>query len=205
MILKPNEKPQLSILIPSIPSRFDLAKQRYMKYMGMVRDKNIEILLYMDNKKRSIGYKREGLKNLSQGKYFMICDDDDELLSIDEIYEATFQDVDVITFKQNCLNTDGGTFTVTFGIGNEIEHNTEDGRYLDCKRPPFHICAWNEKFKHIPYPDISYGEDGVWSLEANRLATTEIHINKILHSYNFSSETTEASTEDNEFWKNPNK
>lgn len=195
---------QLSILIPSIPSRLKRAVELCDRLEQMCEGKSVEILLILDNKQRSIGHKREMLKNNCLGKYFMILDDDDDLLSIEEIYNATFEGVDVITFKQKCLNSDGSTFTVTFGLGNEIEHNTEDGKYLDCKRPPFHVCAWHEKFKKIPYPDISYGEDGVWSLKANNLAKSEIHIDKVVHSYNFSETGTEASTESNEFWKNPN-
>lgn len=198
------KKPRLSILIPSIPSRFDMAKERYTRYIEMVGDKDIEVLLFMDNKKRSIGAKREALKNISKGKYFLISDEDDDLLSIDEIYEATLKNVDVITFKQRCFNPDGSEFIVTFGLGNEIEHNTEKGRYLDCKRPAFHMCAWNQRFKKIHYPDISYAEDGVWAIEANKLAKTEIHIDKIVHSYNFSPLISEAPTESNEYWTNPN-
>lgn len=195
---------QLSILIPSIPSRFDLARDRYMRYMEMVGDKNIEVLLFMDNKKRSIGYKREALKNISQGKYFIMADEDDEILSLDEIYEATFLDVDVIDFKVKCNNDDGSTYIVTFGLGNEIEHNTKNGRYLDCKRPPFHNCAWHRRFKEFSYPDISYSEDYEWLKQCYPKAKTEHFIDEVLFSYNFSPTLTEASTESNPYWTNPN-
>jgi hypothetical protein len=42
---------------------------------------------------------------MSNGKYFMFVDDDDTLLNVDEIYEATLQDVDVITnsFANECF------------------------------------------------------------------------------------------------------
>lgn len=195
---------QLSILIPSIPSRFEMAIQRYNHYMGMVGDKNIEILLFTDNKKRSIGYKREALKNISQGKYFMFADEDDDLLSIDEIYEATFLDVDVIDFKVKCQNEDKSTYIVTQRLGSEVEHNTESGKYLDCNRPPFHICAWHHKFKRFKYPDISYSEDWEWLIQCYPHAKKEHFIDKVLFSYNFDPSVTEASTESNEYWKNPN-
>jgi hypothetical protein len=64
----------------------------------MCEGKDIEILLFLDNKKRTVGGKRDALVQMSRGKYFMFVDDDDDLVSIDEIYQATFQDVDVITF-----------------------------------------------------------------------------------------------------------
>ena len=130
---------RLSILIPSIPSRFGRAKALYEKILNMVGDKQIEILMLTDNKKRTIGEKRESLKNVSNGKYFMFVDDDDDLLDLEDLYNATCEDVDVITFKQLCLNSDKTTFEVTFGLGNKIEHKNIRGRYLDCKRPPFQI------------------------------------------------------------------
>jgi hypothetical protein len=196
---------QLSILIPSIPSRFERAKSLYEKIDFLVGDKDIEILMLTDNKKRTIGEKREALKNASNGKYFMFVDDDDDLLEIEDVYNATFEDVDVITFKQLCLNADKTTFTVTFGLGNEIEHTSHNGRYLDCKRPPFHICAWNQRFKDYEYPCVNYAEDWGWLQKVLPLAKTEKHIPKIVHSYNFDPKISEASTDSNIVWQNPNK
>jgi len=82
---------QLSILIPSIPTRFGRAKALYEKILALVGDKDIEILMLTDNKKRTIGEKREALKNASNGKYFMFVDDDDDLLELEDLYQATFQ------------------------------------------------------------------------------------------------------------------
>lgn len=195
---------RLSILIPSIPSRFDMAKERYMKYMEMVGDKDVEIILLMDNKFRTIGEKREALKNMANGKYFIMADEDDEILSLDEIYEATLLDVDVIDFKVRCFNDDGSEYIVTFGLGNEVEHNTEDGRYIDCKRPPFHNAAWRNKFKKYKFPAINFGEDWVWVKQCLEKAKKEHFIDKVLFSYNYNPLVTEASTESNEYWTNPN-
>ena len=199
-------KPRLSILIPSTPSRWEMTRTLYDRVCEMCEGLEIEILLFVDNKQRTIGEKREALKNISKGKYFLILDSDDDLLSVSEIYEATIQDVDVITFDQKCRNADGSEFTVSFGLGNPVEHNKhpETGMYVDCLRPPFQMCAWASKFKSIKYPAINYGEDGVWMAKANKRAKSEIHIDKILHSYNFNPEVTEASTESNSHWKNPN-
>lgn len=200
---------QLSILIASIPSRIPAAMKKYNQLMQMVGNKNIEVLMFTDNKKRTIGAKREALKNICKGKYFMFCDDDDELLSLNEIYRATFKDVDVIDFKVKCFNDDGSSYIVTQQLGNEVEHNTKNGKYLNCKRPPFPNCAWHNKYKNISFADISYGEDWVFIErclnKALHGANTEIFINKVLFNYNFNPNTTEASTKDNEHWKNPNK
>ena len=186
---------QLSILIPSIPSRWDRARKLYTKISAMCEGKDIEVLLFMDNKKRTVGGKRDALVQMSKGKYFMFVDDDDDLVSVDEIYQATFQDVDVITFKQLCKNKDKTSFLVTFGIGNKNETNEtqcNSGIYLDCKRPPYHICAWNQKFKVHRYPEISYGEDWAWVQKCLPEAKTEVFIDKILHRYDYDQNISEA-------------
>lgn len=197
---------RLSILIPSIPSRFDKLLATYNHIANLCEGKDIEVLAFTDNKKRSIGEKRDALVQMSNGKYVMFVDDDDTLLSVDEIYEATLQDVDVITFKQECLNADKSTFIVDFGLGNDIEHNKdENGNYVDCKRPPFHVCAWHKRFKEFRFPSVNYGEDWAWIKQFIHDAIKEVHIDKVLHKYNFDPKVTEASTDDNDIWTNPNK
>lgn len=182
--------PLLSILICSIPSRFDKAQQLYNDISVMSEGLDIEILILTDNKTRSIGAKREALKNISKGKYFLFVDDDDSLYSIKEIYEACKKDVDVITFKVKCQNSDGSTFIVTCGLGNEIEHKSENGKYVDMKRPPFLQAVWNSKYRSITFPDFMYGED--WGFVKQIQAVTEEHIPAVLMGYNFDPKTSEA-------------
>ena len=201
----PTNEIRLSILIPSIPTRWGSLISNYNHILNLVGDKNIEVLAFTDNKKRTIGEKRDALVKMANGKYFMFVDDDDFLISLDKIYEATQNDVDVITFKQECLNDDKSTFIVTFGLGNEIEHNwNQDNKYIDCKRPPFHVCAWAKKYQNYDFPKVNYSEDWGWLKQFVYEAKTEVHIPEVLIRYNFDPETTEASTEDNAEWKNPN-
>lgn len=185
-------KPLLSILICSITSRRYQAIMLYERIIDMVGDKEIEVLMLTDNKKRTIGEKREALKNISNGKYFMFIDDDDDLFSVDEIYEACQQDVDVITFKVRARNPDGSTYIVTCGLGNEVEHKTKDGRYLDIKRPPFMQSAWSEKYKTVRYPKLNYAEDWGWLQPVLEDAKTQVFIDMVLAAYNFDPKVTEA-------------
>lgn len=195
---------RLSILIPSIPSRFEKAQKLYKTLLEKSEGKEIEIIMLTDNKVMTIGEKQNHLKHMAHGKYFCFIHDDDELVNIYDLYEATALDVDVITFNALCYNTDGSTYIVTQKLGNKIEHNTKNGNYLDCNRPPFPNCLWNNKFKQFNFPEISYSEDWVWIKQCLELAKTEHHIDQVLFKYNFSLETTEASTESNSHWQNPN-
>ena len=196
---------QLSILIPCIPSRFDKAQKLIEKLQEQIIDKNVEIVCLIDNKVKSIGEKRDNLVQVCNGKYFMFVDDDDDIDNLDDVYERTFLDVDVITFKSECRNSNGSKFIVTHNLGNEIEHkNDGNGNYIDCKRPPFHINAWHNKYKAFHFPFVNYGEDWGWLKQFVFSATEESFVDKIVYKYNFDPEITEASTESNSEWINPN-
>ena len=155
---------KLSILIPSIPERFDKAIKLYNKCLEQATDE-VEVVMLTDNKKKSIGAKRNELISMAQGIYFTILDDDDDITNdyVETLLPYMEDFHDVITYKQKCFIEDY-SFIVTFGMNNEIEHNTKDGRYQDCMRPPWHCCVWlRERYKIIKFPDVSYGEDGVWA------------------------------------------
>jgi len=101
--------------------------------------------------------------------------------------------VDVITFKVKCRNSSGKEYIVTVGLGNEVEHKDDgEGNYIDIKRPPFTQSAWNQKFKHITFPDKTYYEDTERGEMAQKEAKTEIHIPLILQGYNFDPNISEA-------------
>lgn len=184
---------QLSILIPAIPERWAIGQRLFTKLLKMCEGKDIEILYFMDNKKRPAGEKMNSLMNISNGKYFMFCHDDDDILRIDEVYQATFQDVDVITFKQLCdsPNDEKTPYVVTFGLGNPIEftQGPVPDSFGDCRRPPWSVCAWNQKFKSIQYNGI-YAEDNDWVKRAIEEAKTEIFLDVIVCRYCFSPYTT---------------
>jgi hypothetical protein len=184
---------QLSILIPAIPERWGIGQNLFTRLLKMCEGKDIEILYFMDNKKRPAGEKMNSLMNISNGKYFMFCHDDDDILTIDEVYQATFQDVDVITFKQLCdsPNDEKTPYIVTFGLGNPIEivPGYAPGSFGDCRRPPWSVCAWNQKFKSIQYNGI-YAEDNDWVKRAIEEAKTEIFLDVIVCRYCFSPYTT---------------
>jgi len=187
---------QLSVLIPAIPERWDMAKGLFTRVTKMAEGKDIEVLLFMDNRKRGCGDKQEALKNIANGKYFMFCHDDDDILRLDEVYQETFKDVDVITFKQLCdsPNPQKTPYVVTFGLGNPIEHNAGPvpGSYADCRRPPWIVCAWNQKFKSIAF-NTMWGEDGDWVERALPLVKTESFIDVIVCKYNFDAYITTDS------------
>lgn len=200
--------PILSILIPSIPSRLNMLSSLLKKIDDNLgsRRKDVEILVVIDNKQKSIGEKRDNLLQICTGTYFMFLDDDDDFTDLICILDAVEDSsVDVITFKSVCKNNNGSEFIVTHRLGNPIEHiSDENGNYLDCNRPPFHNCVWHNRYKKFHFPFVSYGEDWGWLKQFVGKASSEIHIDKVIYKYNFDPKITEASTETNSEWSNPN-
>jgi hypothetical protein len=189
-----------SILIPSIPSRVEkyliplLAKLQ--KQIGERKD--VEILTFLDNKKRSVGQKRDNLVQLANGQYLAFVDDDDDVSDdyVEEICQTIYgnEKTDVIVFDQ-IASINGLEFKVSFGIEyeNEQAQLNEFGKYDDIKRKPFHICVWRSEIAvKYKFPDCSYGEDWFWAKQVHADIKTQHRIDKVLHYYRYNDVITEA-------------
>lgn len=72
----------LSIVIPSIPERKEKSWDLFEKLQQQINNRltkpeQVEIIMFTDNRRRSIGKKREGCVQLATGKYVALLDDDD--------------------------------------------------------------------------------------------------------------------------------
>lgn len=194
---------KFSVLTPAIPERKEKAFALYekiQKQMSLIKREDVEHLLYFDNKRRSIGAKRDSMIQAAQGKFIAFCDDDDDISDnyIFRILEAIDKhpDVDVITFNQRA-HINGEGFNVDFGLENENEESVrdKDGKLVDIKRKPFHVCAWRRMLAHIYHPtDYSYGEDYAWveQIIEKEEKLTEYKIDEVLHYYYYDENLTAA-------------
>ena len=65
---------------------------------------------------------------------------------------------------------------------------------VEFKRKPYHICAWKGTLsKKFNFPSSNYGEDVGWLYQLWEVAKTEYYIDKVLHSYIHSNNTSEAN------------
>lgn len=189
----------LSIVIPSIPSRinkffiplYDKINSQVSKY------DNIEILAFFDNKKRSIGYKRDALVQLAKGDYIVMVDDDDDISDtfVDEIMSIIDgSDIDLVTFNTGASINGGNLFTVRYDLTfeNEEAHQVND-QWVDIKRKPFHNMVWKTSIaKSERFPDASYGEDYHWAKRLHPKVRSSRNIDKILMFYRYNDKVTEA-------------
>lgn len=182
----------LSILIPSIPSRFESFKRIFAKLNLQAEGRKVEVLGLFDNKKRSIGAKRDALVQSSKGEYVAFVDDDDNVTDdyIVKLLQAAGERPDVITFKQKSI-INGEEAIVDFDL--HYKKNEPFVPNTTIKRRPFHVCAFRGDIaRRYHFPDEMYGEDWGWCKQVLRDVKTQTKIDKIIHYYVFDSEITEA-------------
>jgi len=184
-----------TIMILSIPSRI----QKYLipLYEKLLKQAEkcpeVEILCLIDNKKMSIGEKRQSLIDIARGKWVAFMDDDDDVT--DDYMETVVntikeQPADVITFDQHCI-VNGKEFTVNFDMNNPNQRYIPGMTHV--KRPPFHMCFWKAEIaKQAKMESSSYGEDFAWCSLMYPKIQSETHIDKILHLYRYDDRTSES-------------
>ena len=67
----------LSILTPAVPSRFGQIEKLMLELHRQIRDLPVEHLVLLDNKRRTVGEKRDALLRAARGEYISYVDDDD--------------------------------------------------------------------------------------------------------------------------------
>lgn len=183
--------PVLSILIPTIPGREAQAHALIAKLEDQIGELPVEILCLSDNRKRTIGGKRQSLVDIASGYYIAFVDDDDDVSDdyVSEILKATASRPDVITFRQ-ASSYKGIKSEIVFGINNQDQPYNPDGITF---RAPWHVCAWRrDRIRTCQFGLSNYGEDIVWCQQARQMARHAHHIDKVLHNYTHDPATTSA-------------
>ena len=183
--------PILSILTPAVPSRMAQLAKLCDELARQIGGLAVEHLTLLDNKRRTVGEKRDALLRAARGAYVAFVDDDDWISPdyVAELVKAAKEGPDVITFNQHCT-VNATQFEVQFKLGNPNEAPNGTGTI---KRNAWHVCAWRRTLAiQSRFPANSFGEDWAFAEPLCRIAKTEIHIQKVLHFYRHSAETTEA-------------
>jgi len=187
----------LSILTASIPERADKLEMLTAKITAQIGDLPVEHLVFLDNRKRTIGAKRDALLRIARGTFIAYVDDDDTVspdyvASLVEAIKTTASpnsQVDVITFAQ-FARVDQACAKIVFGLRQENQPFVPDTAVL---RAAWHVCAWRRSVAILShFPESNYGEDWAFAEPLNRIARASIHLDKVLHYYRFNSATTAA-------------
>lgn len=192
----------LSVLIPSIPRRFD-------KVRGLVdaleaqADPEMEVLVLMDNCRRPVGHKRNALQEMARGRF--VCHiDDDEMVALQfvptvlaAIREAD-DEVDVIAYDAMITIDNSVPFRARTGMGFPVGQvqARPNGGYFDIQRPPWHWCAWRRDLAvQGVWPDFYWGDDWHWLTQLYPKVRRSAKIDEMLFHHRFSSTDSAGSNE----------
>ena len=190
--------PLLSILIPATPKRYHSHLwPLWNKLQGQVdalqREGAVEVLVFLDNRQRTIGEKRDALVQMSRGRFVAFCDDDDDVAddyieAIVGAIEAATKDTSVVTFDQLAV-INGAEAVCSFSL----RHRNEPFAAPRFNRNAWHVCAWRgEMARRVRFPATNYGEDWAWAKHLVIDATGEIRIPRVLHVYRYDDRISEA-------------
>ena len=176
---------KLSILILTIASRVGDNFSKLIVYLNkqIGNREDVEVLALYDNKKRSVGEKRNNLISLANGEYLSFIDDDDW---ISDDYISSIIEVVDKKEKPDCIVFDTLTTLVDFNIeqvskfGIEFDYwRSADRTQRRCK--PSHLNVWRTEFaRKYKYQNITFGEDTEWSERVWRDIIRQKRIEKTL-------------------------
>lgn len=176
---------RLSILIPSVPQRLPELTGLLEELEIQTKNKPVEILVAMDNKKRSIGAKRNQLLEQAQGNYVAFIDDDD---LIKPNYVAALLEAIEHNPRTDCI-----VFDVEVRLDGSMDRICkydknytygQDSRYYYHK--PNHLMCYARRvaIKH-QFADPSYGEDDEWAERSSVDIERQTRIDEVLYVYDW--------------------
>lgn len=203
-----------SILISGIPERFHTVQPllySLLETQAVGRMSDIELLYLLDNRRRSVGAKRNALLDAACGEFISFIDDDDMVAAdyVKRIHDAILQarrtDVvpDVICFGQRAsLQPHGITHECTYSLAHWRNRPADNRRQLAAapgpdgqplphtllwSGPPAHTMCWRRALIGTTrFPEKQFGEDVAWVDVMCERATMELQLDgEPLYLYNF--------------------
>ncbi|CAB1128377.1 protein of unknown function [Candidatus Hydrogenisulfobacillus filiaventi] len=174
---------KLSILIPALPERLPLLTPTLETLTAQAAGKDVEVLVLVDNRRRSIGEKRNALLDMAQGDFVVFIDDDDTVAPdyVDLLYGAIREhpEADCIVFDVEVHFR--GQFSKIARYGVEFELGEDPAFYY---RKPNHLMCYARRIaRRHRYRDASWGEDTEWAERAHKDVSTQIRIPAVLYHY----------------------
>lgn len=197
-----------SILIAGIPERYHTAQPllySLLETQSVARMNDVELLYLLDNRKRSVGAKRNDLLRAARGEYLSFIDDDDMVAEnyVSKIHTAIVEarkqesPIDVICFPQRAtLIQERVVHECTYSLDfkeRKLEA-TDQPNVMRWTGRPAHTMCWRRKVAFEnggPFPDKNFCEDVEWVDKACEAAKIEMQLGgDPLYFYNFDSKKT---------------
>jgi len=185
---------KLTILVPTVPNRYNNFYLRLMcNLLEQIKPYNdIELIGLFDNKKRSIGLKRDEMLKLAQGEYLVFIDDDDRISEdyVKEIMDALYKNPNTDCVVFDCICCVNGSATIYGKYGIEFENSKiNDGK--ESRGKPAHTMVYKSSIaKKHNFNDMQNGEDFNWIFRACLDIKHQTRIDKVLYYYDAEYNTT---------------
>jgi len=156
-----------------------------MELVQQVKDLPVEILVCLDDGKRTSGDKRNELMRRTTGEYVCFVDDDDWVSPnyVSSLASGCKSGADVVSFSLKFTNPGRKDEYWRFGL-----HENYRDLGLMCVN---HLCAWKRSLaeKVAWSPDLGYRDDHLWfqPLFASGLVRTCYQIDDVLYHYQYDS------------------
>ncbi|MCK4260839.1 MAG: glycosyltransferase [Halanaerobiales bacterium] len=185
---------KLSICILTVSSRLETYFSKLIRHLEQqIGDKDdIEIAGLFDNKKRTVGSKRNAMILLAQGEYIVFIDDDDRVADdyVSSIMDTLYAhpEADCVVF--DCETKIDGGESVYSKYSIQYDYSQDGNQW---RGKPAHTMVYRTEIaKNHKYADINYGEDIDWVMRASQDVVHEIRIDKTLYFYDFNNNVTET-------------
>ena len=182
---------KLSVLICTLPSRVVRFLPVLIQELDRQCTSEVECLYLGDNKRRSVGEKRNDLLRLAKGEYVVFVDDDDWVTPdyVKELIEGCHTGADVVVFKVMCK--------IERKQGKEVIYNANFKKDMNkarhYERLPNHImCIKKELALKVGFKQMNFGEDVDFATKLRPLIGSQCVIEKVLYNYNFSHRISET-------------
>jgi hypothetical protein len=190
-------EPILSILIPTVYGREKSFNELLTNIRFQIQElyqsgkiqslDDVEVKMEIDDKRITIGEKRESLYKIANGKYALQIDDDDNISNnaIGLIINAIIAHptIPCITYREQCI-INGEFKTSNHSIKyNKWQDNVDGFDYVRC--PFYKDVIRTDIAKQVPFPYIRWNEDEQWSMAIKPLLTEEVHIDEEIYYYSY--------------------
>ena len=182
---------KLSILICTLPSRVRSLVRLLYGLEKQIGNLPVEVLFLGDNKKMSVGEKRNKLLSMATGKYVTFIDDDDRISDdyVESILSVAHINSDVITFDVEISENGSEYKKVKYDMQFECDKNFQN----HYERIPNHLMAVKREFTlQAGFPETSFAEDAEYAKRLKPLLATQQSIDKTLYYYDFDEKTSET-------------
>jgi hypothetical protein len=188
---------KLSILILTLPSRRKTFLNDLLDSLEpqVAQHDNVELLVLYDNKKRSVGEKRDSIMSIANGEYTVFIDDDDVVTDdyVSSIISCINENVgtDCVVFDTICTIDDGIPIHCKYGVEYEYNNNASGKGFWTGK--PAHTMVYSKQLVlEASFGKSNIGEDMFWVRQVHGKIKNQSRVDKVLYYYKMNNTTTET-------------